>query len=166
MKKIYLDNAATSPVDTAVVREMNSYFRQDYFNPSAKYSDAEDTLKVVEAVRATIGAKIGAKAKEIIFTSGGTEGNNLAIQGLIRVNPTKKHMIVSQIEHPSVLEIAKEFEKQGFEVDYVRVDENGVVDVEEISGLIRKDTLLVCVMHVNNETGVIQPIEKIGKQYK
>ena len=162
-KKLYLDNAATTPVDTQVVRAMNEYFRQDYFNVAAKYSDAENTLAVVENVRKTIADKIGAKTKEIIFTSGGTESNNIAIQGIIRANPLRKQIIVSQIEHPSVLEICREYEKYGFEIDYVGVDENGVVDVEAVKKLLCENTLLVSIMHVNNETGAIAPIKEIGK---
>jgi len=161
-KKLYLDNAATTAVATEVVRAMNEHFKQDYFNPSAKYSEAENMLDVVEHARKIIADKIGAKASEIIFTSGGTESNNIAIQGIVRANPLKKHIIVSQIEHPSVLEICRELEKQDFEVDYVGVDENGVVDAEAVKKLLRENTLLVSIMHVNNETGAIAPIKEIG----
>ena len=162
MEKIYLDNAATTAVATEVVRAMNEHFKQDYFNPSAKYGEAENTLDAVEHARKIIADKIGAKASEIIFTSGGTESNNIAIQGIVRANPLKKHIIVSQIEHPSVLEICRELEKQDFEIDYVGVDENGVVDVEAVRRLLCENTLLVSVMHVNNETGAIAPIKEIG----
>ncbi|MFH1452149.1 MAG: cysteine desulfurase family protein [archaeon] len=163
VNQIYLDNAATTKVDISVVETMKKYFLKSYGNPSSLHAIGQDAKKEIDSARKKIAKFIGAKESEIIFTGGGTESNNLAIYGLALAYPTKKHIISSVIEHPSVLETCKTLENEGYIVDYVGVDKGGVVSVDEISNLIRDDTLLVSVMHVNNEIGTIQPIEKIGK---
>jgi cysteine desulfurase len=162
MATIYLDNAATTKVDKNVAEEIRKVFLDNYANPSSQHSCGKDSRKLIVSAREKIAKFIGANPSEIIFTSGGTESNNLAIRGLAKANPEKKHIITSVIEHPSVLETCKDLEWQGYSVDYVSVNGDGIVDVSKIEKLIKKDTLLVSVMHVNNEIGTIQSIEEIG----
>ncbi len=162
-KEIYLDNAATTKVYPEVVDEVRRFMVDCYGNASSQHSFGRDARKAVEKARGDIAGFVGCDASEIVFTSGGTESNNLAIRGLAKANPEKKHIVTSVIEHPSVLETCRDLEKDGYEVDYVGVGSDGIVDVDEIKGKIRDDTLVVSVMHVNNEIGVIQPIERIGE---
>jgi cysteine desulfurase len=162
-KIIYMDNAATTQVDSAVAKKVNEFMLNNYGNASSVHQMGKKAREAVENAREKIAKFIGAKPSEIIFTSGGSESNNLAIKGLALANPAKKHIITSVIEHPSVLEVCKSLEKQGYSVDYVGVDSDGIVDVKEIEKKIKKDTLLVSVMHVNNEIGTIQPVKKIGE---
>jgi cysteine desulfurase len=160
---IYLDNAATTKVDDRVV-EVVSMAQKEYFgNPSSQHQLGLAAREKIEMAREKIAKFIGAEVEEIVFTSGGTESNNFAFKGLALANPNKKHIIVSAIEHPAILETCKALEKQGYRIDYVGVNEMGIVDPAEIGKKIKKDTLLVSVMHVNNEIGTIQPIEKIGE---
>ncbi|MBT3397800.1 cysteine desulfurase [archaeon] len=166
MATIYLDNAATTKVDKNVAEKVKKVFLDSYANPSSQHSCGKEARKLVETAREEIANFIGANPSEIIFTSGGTESNNLAIRGLAKANPEKKHIITSVIEHPSVLETCKDLEKQGFSVDYIGVNEEGIVEGADVKKKIRKDTLLVSIMHVNNEIGTIQPIEEIGEVCK
>lgn len=161
--EIYLDNAATTKIDKEIIEEINNFSREFYANPSSQYSQGIEVRKKIEQARKKIADFIGAETEEIIFTSGGTEANNFAINGLAKANQDKKHIITTQVEHPSVLETCKQLEKQGYDVDYVFVDKEGLVNPKDIEKKIRKDTLLVSVMHVNNEIGTIQEIEEIGE---
>tara|TARA_Y100000310_G_scaffold263261_1_gene273393 strand:+ start:25902 stop:27068 length:1167 start_codon:yes stop_codon:yes gene_type:complete len=164
-KIIYLDNAATTRVDEKVAEKVREVFLDNYGNPSSQHSCGERAKESLEESREKIAEFINAKPNEIIFTSGGSESNNLAIKGLVlqKENKNKKHIIVSQIEHPAILKTCENLEEQGYKVDYIGVDKDGIANVNEIKKKIKSDTLLVSIMHVNNEIGTIQPIEEIGK---
>jgi len=171
---IYLDYAATTPVDPRVLRAMEPYFSRKFGNPSSIHHFGREAYLALEKSRKLIADTLGAKPSEIIFTSSATESNNLAIKGVAWANKNKgKHIIVSSIEHDCVLESARWLEGQGFEVEYLPVDRHGLVAPEELEKRIRKETILVSVMHANNEIGTImhanneigtiQPIESLGK---
>lgn len=162
-KVIYLDNAATTKVLDGVALEVDKYLREFYGNPSSIHDFGKKSKASLEEAREGIAKVIGAKSNEIFFTSGGTESNNLAIRGIVFANPEKKHIITSVIEHPSVLEICRDLEKSGYFVDYLSVDNRGIIDIEELRKKISKKTLLVSVMSVNNEIGTVQPIKEIGE---
>ncbi len=159
---IYLDNAATTYLAEEVKKEIASNFGV-FGNPSSRHSSGKEARIEIENARDKLAKFIGAKSGEIIFTSGATESNNLAIKGLALANPKKKHIIVSAIEHPSILETCSAMKKQGYKIDIIPVDSEGIVKVDEIRKNIGKNTLLVSVMHANNEIGTIQPIEEIAK---
>lgn len=160
---IYLDNAATTRVDEGVVKKVSEFFTKNYGNASSQHSIGREAKEELEKARSEIAKFIGAEASEIVFTSGGTESNNLALKGLALANPEKKHIITSVIEHPCILETCKVLEKQGYKVNYVGVGKDGIVDAKDVERKIRKDTLVVSVMHVNNEIGTIQPVEEIAE---
>jgi len=160
--KIYLDNAATTYLAEEVKKELNDKMNL-FGNPSSRHSLGKEARIEIENARDKLANFIGAKSDEIIFTSGATESNNFAIKGLALANPKKKHIIVSAIEHPSVLETCVSMKKQGYKIDIIPVDKEGIVRVDEIKKKIGKNTLLVSVMHANNEIGTIQPIEEIAK---
>lgn len=162
-KEIYLDFASTTEVDKRVLKEIESAMTDYYANPSSKHDKGKEIKSKIESSREKIASFIGAKSKEIVFTSGGTESNNLVLIGLAKANPEKRHIITSKIEHPSILESCKELEHEGYKIDYVNVDKEGIVVIGEIINKIRDDTLVVSIMHVNNDIGTIQPIEEIGK---
>jgi len=162
MKKIYLDNAATTKVDDSVVQRMKEFFTENYGNASSQHSIGREAKEELGKAHGEIANYIGCNANEIIFTSGGTESNNLALKGLALANLDKRHIVTSVIEHPSILETCKALEKQGYEIDYVGVSKDGLVDVGDVEKKIRKDTLVVSIMHVNNEIGTIQPVEEIA----
>ena len=166
MKLIYLDNGATTPVDKEVAKEMNSYLIDRYGNASSLHKKGREAKEALEKAREIIAKSVNASKEEIIFTASGTESNNLAIKGLVEAYPKKNHIITSKIEHPSILEVCKYLEKKGHKVDYISVDKQGIVDLEEIKRKINASTLIVSVMHVNNEIGTIQPIEEIAKLCK
>ena len=160
---IYLDNAATTKVHPEVLATMLPFFTEDYGNPSAFYSFAGGASKAVTKARETIADFIGAKSEEIYFTAGGTESDNWAIKATADAYKNKgKHIITSAIEHHAVLHTCQWLEKQGFEVTYVGVDENGVIKLDELEAAIRPDTILITVMAANNEIGTIQPLKEIG----
>ena len=162
-KLIYLDNAATTRVHPEVLETMLPFFTEDYGNPSAFYSFAGGANKAVTKARETIAEFIGAKSEEIYFTAGGTESDNWAIKATADAYKNKgKHIITSAIEHHAVLHTCQWLEKQGFEVSYVGVDENGVIKLDELEAAIRPDTILITVMAANNEIGTIQPLKEIG----
>jgi len=161
--KIYLDNAATTKVDQRVAAEVRRFLVDVYGNASSQHSLGTEARRKLEEAREKIAKFIGADPSEIIFTSGGTESNNLALRGLAKANPKKKHIIASSIEHPSILETCKDLEKEGYKIDYIGVNREGIVNVKEIEKKISKDTLVVSVMQVNNEIGTIQPVEEIGE---
>lgn len=164
--KAYLDNAATTRVADSVLEVMNEYHSSKFGNASSLYSLGKEAREAVEYARKVCSEFLKCKSSEIIFTSGGTEGNNLALKGLALGNPGRNHIIVSSIEHPSVLETARSLENRGFRVSVVDVDKEGIVKLDQLRGKIGKDTLLVSVMHVNNEIGVIQPVEEIAQTCK
>ena len=164
MKEIYLDNAATTKVSDEVIREMQPYFIEKYANPSSKYPAGIKAKEAVERARKIIAQKINAKPNEIIFTSGGTESNNLALKGLFFANfPSKNHIITTKIEHDSVFNVCKWLEKQGAKATYLNVDREGFVDIKDIERAITPKTFLVSIIHGNNEIGTIQDIETIEK---
>ncbi len=164
MGEIYLDNAVTTKVDEEVLKAMSPYFTKEYANPSSKHQFGKKAREAVEKARKIISDKIGAKPGEIVFTSGGTESNNLALKGLFFANyPAKNHIITTKIEHDSVLKACRWLETQGVNVTYLDVDGEGFVSLKDIEKVITKKTFLVSVIHGNNEIGTIQDIEAIGK---
>ena len=165
MKKlIYLDNAATTKTAPEVVEAMLPYFSEAYGNPSSIYSLAGESRKAVDQARETIAKALGARPEEIYFTAGGTESDNWALKAAAEFYRKKgNHIITTKIEHHAVLHSCQWLEKQGFEVTYLNVDENGVVRLEELKAAIRPTTILISVMYANNEIGTIQPIREIGE---
>lgn len=160
----YLDNNATTPVDERVVEIVNDYFRHFYGNASSLYSFGNKSKKVVDEAKTNIGDLLNAESESIYFTSGATESVNFALKGLaLHHNNTKKHIITCSTEHKAVLETCSYLESIGFTIDYLPVNKQGNVDLALLKSLINTDTLLICLMWVNNETGVIHPIEEIGK---
>lgn len=160
---IYLDNNATTKVDEKVLEEMLPYLKEEYANASSMYEFARKPSNALKTARAQVADFLGAKdEKEIYFTSCGSESANMAIKGVVNCNKEKRHIITTKIEHPCVLNPYKELEKQGYEVDYIGVNSDGELVVEELKEKLRKDTALVSVMWANNETGVINPVEEIA----
>ena len=163
-KYIYLDNAATTKTAPEVVEAMIPYFSQFYGNPSSIYSLAGESKKAVTDAREIIADSLGAKAQDIYFTAGGSESDNWAIKATAEAYASKgKHIITSAIEHHAILHTCQYLEKQGYEVTYVGVDENGILKLDELKAAIRPDTILISVMFANNEIGTIQPIKEIGE---
>ena len=167
MKLVYLDNAATTKMSKRVIEEMTESFEEIYGNPSSTHTLGQKAKAVVENARHIVAKNLKVEAKEIVFTSGGAEGNNLVIKGFLKQNKDKgKHIITTKIEHSTVLKTFESLEKQGYDVTYIDVTKDGIIDVEKLKKAVRKDTALVSVMFVNNETGVIQPIKEIGEFLK
>ena len=161
---IYLDNSATTPLNEEVLKEMEPYFCEYFGNPSTLYSLGQKSKEALEEARKRVADAINAKPEEIIFTSGGSESDNLAIKGIAFKNQEKgKHIITSEIEHPAVKETLVFLESIGFEVTYLPVYGDGIVKIVDLKKAIRDDTILITVMHANNEIGTIQPIAEIGK---
>lgn len=161
---IYLDYNATTPVDREVIEAMLPYFAENFGNASSIHSCGQRGRAAVDEARDSVAALIGAKPAEIVFTSGGTETDNLALFGSVAAsNQSRKHIITTAIEHHAVLNAAQALEQQGIEVTYIPVGSNGVVDPQDVRRALRPQTILVSVMHANNELGTIQPIEKIGR---
>ena len=166
-KVIYLDNASTTRMQDDVVNKMINFYTEDFYNPSSIYSSSQRIRTKVEECRALVATTLNAKNNEIFFTSCGSESDNWALKGIALAYASKgKHIITSKIEHHAVLNSAKVLEKNGFEVTYLDVDENGIVDIEALEKNIRKDTILVSIMYANNEIGVIEPISQIGSVCK
>ena len=164
MKRIYLDYAATTPVHPEVVKAMLPYFSDAFGNPSSLYSYGLEARQAIEAARNKVAESIGAKNEEIVFTGGGSEADNFAIKGVADANSRKgNHIITSVIEHHAVLVTCKFLEKRGFKVTYLPVDKYGLVDPESVRKAITDKTILISIMHANNEIGTIQPIGEIGK---
>ncbi len=162
-KRIYLDNAATTPVYPEVFEEMKPYFTEYYGNPSSIYSFAGEAKKAVDRSRQIVADLIGAKAEEIYFTGGGSESDNWALKASAEAYASKgKHIITSKIEHHAVLHTCQWLEKQGYEVTYLNVDEDGIVKLDELRAAIRPDTILISIMAANNEIGTIEPLKEIG----
>ena len=163
MRKVYLDNAATTPILPEVLEAMLPYLKDAYGNPQSLHDWGDEAREAIEDARGKVAAFIGTQPEEIIFTSSGTESNNLAIKGLAMAQRSEgKHIVVSAIEHFSVLHSARTLEKWGFEITQVPVDRHGLVDPNEVARSLREDTVLVSVMHANSEVGTIQPIREIA----
>ncbi len=162
---IYMDYSATTPIDPRVADKMIPYLREQFGNPASRsHMYGWTAEKAVEEAREQVAALVNADSREIIWTSGATEGNNLAIKGAAHFYKTKgKHIITVKTEHKAVLDTVRELERQGFEATYLQPQDNGLITVEQLAAAIRPDTILVSVMWVNNEIGVIQPIDEIGE---
>jgi len=163
MKRVYLDYAATTPTHPEVVTAMLPYLNDTFGNPSSIHSLGQEAKRAVEGVRKTIAAFIGAAADEIVFTSGGTEADNFAIKGVAYANEHRgNHIVTSSIEHHAVIEPLKFLEQRGFKVTYLPVDQYGMVDPQDVRKAVSEKTILISVMHANNEIGTIEPIAEIG----
>ena len=160
MRHCYLDYAATTPVRKEVIEVMTPYFSLKYGNPSSLHYLGREAKDVIEKAREDVAYLINAKKEEIVFTSSGTEANNFALQKVI--TKEKSHIIVSEIEHPSIIETCKFLEKCGHEITFLKVDNTGKVSPQDVEREIKENTVLVSIMHANNEIGTIQPIEQIG----
>ncbi|PIP21283.1 MAG: cysteine desulfurase NifS [Candidatus Omnitrophica bacterium CG23_combo_of_CG06-09_8_20_14_all_40_11] len=164
MRRIYLDYAATTPCDPLVIKAMEPYFFEKFGNPSSIHTEGQEAKGAIEEARERLAVFLGAKPEEIIFTSGGTESNNFAIEGVAYAQEKKgNHIITTSIEHHAITEPCKFLEKRGFKITYVGVDKYGLVSPSDIKKAITDKTILVSVMHANNEIGAIQPIAQIGK---
>ncbi len=164
MKHIYLDYAATTPTDPRVVDAMIPFFTDNFGNPSSVHSFGQETKRAIEAARETVSGLIGAAPDEIVFVSGATEANNTALKGIAFAKRDKgNHIITSSVEHHSVSETAAALKKEGFRTTYLPVDRYGVVDPDDVKKAITEKTILISIMHANNEIGTIQPITEIGK---
>ncbi|UEC42631.1 MAG: cysteine desulfurase [Methanothrix sp.] len=164
MKRIYMDHAATTPLAPEVLEAMIPYFSKRYGNPSSLHSFGREAREAVDDARTEVAALLNAEPSEIYFTSGGTESDNLAIKGIARKNKKKgRHIITTSIEHPAVLEVCKALTREGFEVTYLPVTREGLVEIGAVEEAVREDTILISVMHANNEIGTIQPLEEIGR---
>ena len=162
-----MDHAATTPTDIEVVKEMEPYFTQKFGNPNSVHSFGQEAREAVEEARGKVAHLIGANSSEIVFTAGGTEADNYAIKGIAWANQKKaNHIITSKIEHHAVLHSCQFLEKQGFKVTYLPVDKYGLIDPEDVKKAITDNTILVTIMHANNEIGTIEPIKEIGKVVK
>ena len=164
MKIKYFDNAATTAVDNDILKSMMPYFSEYYYNPSSIYTPSKEAFNALEEARKKVACALNANVNEIYFTSGGTESDNLAIKGFAHANKKKgNHIITSSIEHPAVINSCKSLEKEGFEVTYLSVDNNGFVSLEELEKSIKDNTILISIMTANNEIGTIEPIKEIGE---
>ena len=165
-KQIYLDNASTTKIDPKVLKEMLPYLKDNYGNASSKHTLGVEARKAIEKARKIVADKIGAKSGEIVFTGSGSEANNLALKGIFfwsKKNTGKNHIITTKIEHDSVLETCKWLQNQGAKITYLDVDKEGFVNLEELNNAINDKTILVSIIHGNNEIGSIQDIEGMGK---
>lgn len=164
MDRIYLDYAATTPTDPEVLKTMLPYFSDTFGNPSSIHSYGQEAQGAIEEARAKVAKLIGARSEEIVFTSGGTESDNFAVKGAAYANESKgKHIITSTIEHHAVMEPCKFLQKRGWSVTYLPVDEYGMVDPGDVKKALTDKTILISVMHANNEVGTIEPVAEIGK---
>ena len=167
MRTIYADNNATTKVAPEVYEAMIPFFTEDFFNPSSMYEPAQGTAAAIARARNEIARCVGAKdPKEIIFTSCATESNNTAIHGTAKANPKRRHIITTSVEHPAVLEVCKDLERSGYRVTFLPVDGDGNLDIAAFVRALGSDTLLVTIIHANNETGVVFPIEKLSRVTK
>ncbi|HQP32081.1 MAG TPA: aminotransferase class V-fold PLP-dependent enzyme, partial [Deltaproteobacteria bacterium] len=163
-RPIYLDYNGTTPLDPEVIAAMRPFLEEDFGNPSSSHWYGIRPKQAVEAARRQVASLLGCLPEEIVFTSGGTESNNHAIKGLARALKDKgRHIVTSAIEHPAVLEVCRSLESEGFETTYVAVDGQGMLDPGEVARALRPDTILVSIMHANNEVGTVQPIAAIAE---
>ena len=160
---IYFDNAASTAVHPEVVKEMLPYFDVQYGNPSSIHQFGRKAKNAIQKARKQVAALVGAEPNEIIFTSGGTESNNTVLMGIPSFRPEQNHVITSSIEHEAILQPCKQYEKIGYKITYLPVDEHGIVDPDEITNSINQQTILVSIMFANNEVGTIQPIKEISE---
>ena len=161
-RKIYFDHAATTPVCKEALEKMLPYFTEIYGNPNSQHAYGRESAKAVDEARDSIAKIINAKPSEVYFTAGGTESDNWALRGVANANKNKgKHIIISPIEHAAMLVTAKALEKNGFEIEFMKVDSEGLVDLEHLKSIVRKDTIFVGCMLANNEVGTIEPIKEI-----
>ncbi|MFW6414528.1 MAG: cysteine desulfurase NifS, partial [Verrucomicrobiota bacterium] len=167
MAIIYTDNNATTAIAPEVYEAMIPYLTEQYFNPSSMYDAAAPIAEDIEEARRQVAELLAvSNAEEIIFTSCATESNNTAIRGTAEANPNRRHIITSKVEHPAVLEVCRQMEEWGYEVSYIPVDDKGELDIEAFIKALRDDTLLVTIMHANNETGVIFPVAELARLTK
>ena len=167
METIYVDNNATTQVAPEVYRAMVPFLTEHYYNPSSMYEPAQTTAAAINDARDRIARHFGGvRPDEFVFTSCATESNNMAIQGAAKANPNRRHIITTSVEHPAVLEVCKDLERSGYEVTYLPVDRHGNLSIADFVRALRSDTLLVTVMHANNETGVIFPVEQLARVTK
>ena len=165
--RVYMDNGATTRVTEPVMAAMQPYFCEIFGNPSSVHGFGREARKAVDAARAQVAKAINAEPREIYFTGCGTESDNLAIiGGALAAQMRGKHLITTQIEHPAVLEAMKYLESQGFEVTRLGVDRDGLVSPDQVAAAVRPDTILVSVMHTNNEIGAVEPVAEIGRAVK
>ena len=164
MNNVYFDNSATTKTDERVIEAMMPYITENCGNPSSIYKIGRENRKAVEEAREQVAKALNCESNEIYFTNGGSESDNTAIRGIAYAYKNKgNHIITSKIEHPAVLETCKQLEKEGFEVSYIGVDENGIIKLDELKNAIKPTTTLISIMFANNEIGTIEPIEEIGK---
>ncbi|HTZ39374.1 MAG TPA: cysteine desulfurase NifS [Syntrophales bacterium] len=164
MRSIYLDHAATTPTDPAVLEAMIPYYQDRYGNPSSLHSFGRAAKSAVETARKKVAAFLGAEPEEVVFTSGGTEANNMALRGVARALRNRgNHIVISPVEHHAVLEPCRDLAEEGFEVTLLAVDQHGMVNPDDVAGVLTHRTILVSVMHANNEIGTIQPLAEIGR---
>lgn len=164
MRKVYLDHSATTPVRPEVARIVLEYMTDKFGNPSSVHSFGRETRAALDKARQQVADSVGGRPEEIIFTSGGTEADNMAIIGIAQAYTKKgKHIITSAIEHHAVLDTCQKLEKQGFSLTVLPVDKEGLIDPQEVKKAIKEDTILITIMHANNEIGTIQPIKEIGE---
>lgn len=163
---IYLDNNATTAVAPEVLEAMLPFLREEYFNPSSMYEAAKPAKHAIDRAREELARSLGMEPSEIIFTSCATESVNAAIFGAVRANPNRRHVITTAVEHPAVLEVCRQLEREGCDVTFLGVDHNGNLDLGQFVRALRADTLLVAIMHANNETGVVFPIERLARVVK
>lgn len=164
MKPIYLDYNATTPVLPEVADAMQPFMTQYFGNPSSSHIYGRETKKAIENARIQVASLLDCSVDEIVFTSGGTESNNYAIKGFALANKEKgNHIITSKIEHPAVSEVCEYLKKLGFEISYIGIDKNGIINLNELEDAIKPQTILITLMHANNEVGTIQPIQEISK---
>lgn len=163
-RKIYFDHAATTPVCKEALEKMLPYFTDIFGNPNSQHAFGRESAKAVDEARDSIAKIINAKPSEVYFTAGGTESDNWALRGVVNANKNKgKHVIISPIEHAAMIVTAKALEKQGFEIEFMKVDGEGFVDLEHLKSIVRKDTIFVGCMLANNEVGTIEPIKEIAE---
>ncbi len=163
MRRIYMDHNATTPLRPEVLEALLPYYGEEFGNPSSVHSFGQGIRVAVEEAREKVAALLGARSREIVFTSCGTEADNMALRGVLSANGGQRHIVTSQIEHPAVLDTCRYLETRGVEVTYVPVGLSGVVDPDDVAKAVREDTALISVMHGNNETGCAQPISEIGR---
>jgi len=164
MRRIYLDHAATTPTHSEVVKAMLPYYTDGFGNPSSIYSYGQEAKGAVEEARTKVAELIGARSEEIVFTSGGTEADNFALKGVAYANEHKgNHIITTSIEHHAVMEVGKFLEKRGLTITYLPVDEYGLLDPDDVKRAITDKTILISVIHANNEVGTLEPLEEIGE---
>ncbi|HQE97459.1 MAG TPA: cysteine desulfurase family protein [Methanothrix sp.] len=163
MKPIYMDHSATTPVAAEVLEAMLPFFSDKFGNASSLHAFGREAKEALEESRQRVARVLNADAEEIVFTSGGTESDNLALRGIAYKNRNfGRHIITSQIEHPAILETCRSLEQEGFSVTYLPVNHEGLIELSELERAIRPDTILISIMHANNEIGTIQPLEEVG----